>query len=266
MTVPGAPARPEAHWLAQQLHDTVLQSLAIARMRLDKALTGTGPLPRDLGEDLRGLLDEEIAALRALVRGAGRPAPAQPDPRSALSVTAEHLGSVTGIRVEIDDRTAARRSWARTDLVAYRILREALHNVAKHSGAEHVRVTLADERDHLVCAVRDDGHGFDPVVTPRGFGMTGMYAQAEEAGGELTVGSRRSGTLVRLILPKRDSPGQDRPAPGRTMYRDPALEGRTGDDSARPCGNTDDHHRRRPPGRTVRDPHPPRGRALPDRR
>lgn len=201
----------DTRWLAQHLHDTVLQSLAIARIRIDKALSGTGPLPRDLGEDLRGLLDHEIAGLRALVHGAGRPAPPRAGLRGALTATAGHLGSLTGIQVTVEDRTAPRHSWSRADLVAYRILREALNNAARHSGATYARVTLTDAGDRLVGEVRDDGHGFDPGVTPRGFGITGMHAQAGEAGGELTIDSGRSGTLVRLVLPREHPPAAGPP-------------------------------------------------------
>jgi signal transduction histidine kinase len=190
------------HRLAQHLHDGVLQTLAMARIRIDKALTCPGPLPRDLGEDLKQLLDQEIAALRELVRGADRPAPPQPDLHSALTAAAGHLESVTGIRCGIDDRTVPRRSWARNDLIAYRILHEALHNAAKHSGAQQIWVTLVDQQDRLVCEVRDDGHGFDPASTSPGFGMTAMYAQARDAGGELDIDSRRSGTVVTLVLPR----------------------------------------------------------------
>ena len=212
MTEPGTTAPPATRRLAEHLHDTVLQSLAIARIRIDAALAGPGPLPRELGEDLRQLLDGEIATLRALLRGSGRPAPPQPDLRSALTATAEQLGSATGIRFGFEDRTVPRRSWTHDDLVAYRVLSEALHNTAKHSGAENVQVTLADQRERLVCEVRDDGHGFDPNTTPMGFGMTGMYAQARDAGGELAIVSRPSGTLVTLVLPRQDRPN----APGRT--------------------------------------------------
>jgi signal transduction histidine kinase len=262
MQVLGTTAQSETHWLAQQLHDTVLQTLAIARIRIDKALTDTGPLPRDLGEDLRRMLDREIATLRELVRGSGRPAPPQPDLCSALAAVAEHLESVTGIAVRIDDRTATRRSWTHDDLVAHRILREALHNAAKHSGAEHIRVTLVDREERLVCEVCDDGHGFDPASTPKGFGMTAMHAQARDAGGELEIDSRRSGTRLTLVLPRQDRAV----ASDGTTSEDPTAEGNTSDDSARPCAKTDDRHLRRPSGRTVRDPHPSRGRPLPDRR
>ena len=188
--------------LAQQLHDGVLQTLAIARIRLDRALAQDGPLPRELGADLKELLEGEVADLRRLIAGSALPAPPQTDLSSALTATAEHLQSVTGIRICVENRTAPPGRWAGNDLIAYRIMREALHNTAKHSGAKHAWVTVAARRDHLVCEVRDDGRGFAQPAARRHFGLSSMYAQARDAGGHLAVQSRRTGTFVSLSLPR----------------------------------------------------------------
>lgn len=190
--------------LAQHLHDGVLQTLAVARIRLGRALAGTGPLPREVGVDLQLLLDREIADLRRLISGAAPAVPPQPDLPSALAATAEQLQSVTGIRIRVENRSAPRGRWAGNDLVAYRIVREALHNTAKHSGARHAWVAVAGSRDRLVCVVSDDGGGFVPAPAPARphFGLTGMHAQARDAGGYLAVQSRRTGTFVTLSLPR----------------------------------------------------------------
>ncbi|MEU6994887.1 ATP-binding protein [Streptomyces sp. NPDC046465] len=192
--------------LPQQLHDGVLQTLAIARIRLDRALAQEGPLPRELGVDLRLLLDGEIADLRRLIEGVASPVPAQPNLPSALAAVAEELQSATGVRIRVEDRTAATGHRPGNDLIAYRIVREALHNTVKHSDARHAWVSVAAQGDRLVCTVHDDGHGFDPATTRPHFGLTAMYAQARQAGGHLTVRSRRTGTLVTVVLPRDPVP------------------------------------------------------------
>jgi signal transduction histidine kinase len=176
--------------LTQRIHDGVLQSLAVARIRLDRALAGGGPVARDVGEDLRALLDEEIAALRELVRGT-----AQPGPGATLAETARSLGSGTGISVSVDERTAA-------DQVTGRVLHEAMHNAVRHSGATQVRVTVAENGERLIGQVRDNGRGFDPRTVRRGLGLTAMYARAKEAGGELEIDSTAAGTVVTVTLPR----------------------------------------------------------------
>lgn len=188
--------------LAQQLHDGVLQSMAIARIRLDRALAQDGPLPRELGTDLKLLLDQEIAGLRRLISGSAAPAPPQPDLPSALAATAEHLQSLTGIRILVENRTAPSGQWSGNDLIAYRIVREALHNTVKHSDAKHARVGVVTSEDQLVCVVSDDGRGFEPTADHPHFGLTAMHAQARDAGGYLDVQPCRTGTSVTLILPR----------------------------------------------------------------
>jgi signal transduction histidine kinase len=193
--------------LSQQLHDGVLQTLAVARIQLGRALARPGPLPRELGADLQLLLDREIADLRRLISGSGPAGPPQPDLPSALAATADQLQSVTGIRIRIENRTAPRGRWAGNDLIAYRIVREALHNTAKHSGAKHAWVAVTGGQDRLVCVVCDDGRGFVPAAgRSRHFGLTAMHAQARDAGGYLAVQSRRTGTFVTLSLPRNPVP------------------------------------------------------------
>jgi signal transduction histidine kinase len=188
--------------MGRQLHDGVLQSLAIARIRLGQALAlNDGPLPRELGLDLKLLLDREIAGLRRLIGGSEPATPPQPDLPSALTATAAHLQSLTGLRIRVENLTARQGRWAGNDLVAYRIMREALHNTAKHSGAKHAWVTVATRRGRLLCTVSDDGHGFTPATADAHFGLSAMYAQARAAGGYLAVQSRPTGTFVTLSVP-----------------------------------------------------------------
>ncbi|MFD7061171.1 sensor histidine kinase [Streptomyces sp. NPDC059906] len=192
--------------LAQQLHDGVLQALAIARIRLDRALAQDGPLPRELGRDLKLLLDREIAGLRRLIGGSAPLDPPQPDLVTALAATAEQLQSATGVRIVAENRAAALEGWADNDPVAYRIVREALHNAVKHGDARSAWVTVAVQEDQLVCTVRDDGRGFEPVTGRPRFGLTAMHAQAREARGRLTVRSCPTGTSVTLVLPRTPVP------------------------------------------------------------
>ena len=82
-----------------------------------------------------------------------------------------------------------------------RVVREALTNARRHSGARSVRVSLALEGDDLVAEVSDDGRGFGPGTAP-GVGRGGMRERAEALGGALQVESAPGeGTRVRLRVP-----------------------------------------------------------------
>jgi signal transduction histidine kinase len=87
----------------------------------------------------------------------------------------------------------------------YRVAQEALHNVAKHAQAKHVRVRLSGTgRLHL--SIQDDGKGFEPdaVRGNGGLGLVSMQERARMAGAKLAIQGRPNrGTLVDLIVPNR---------------------------------------------------------------
>ena len=85
------------------------------------------------------------------------------------------------------------------------ILKEALHNAARHSDARNVDVSVAREDGHLRASVVDDGRGCAPAAPgARGNGLRNMSARAREAGGALQIDSAPGrGTRVSLRIPLR---------------------------------------------------------------
>lgn len=82
------------------------------------------------------------------------------------------------------------------------ILKEAIHNAARHAGAGRVDVTIARRDRALVAVVRDDGCGFDPGAAGDGHGLGSMHARAAQAGGTLRVeSSPATGSAVTVRLP-----------------------------------------------------------------
>ncbi|MFW6183859.1 MAG: GAF domain-containing sensor histidine kinase [Chloroflexota bacterium] len=83
-----------------------------------------------------------------------------------------------------------------------RIVQEALTNVRKHAGAEHVEVQLSPLDGGLNILVRDDGVGFEPGDADGRFGLQTMEERASSVGGRLAVQSEpQGGTQVSLWLP-----------------------------------------------------------------
>ena len=79
----------------------------------------------------------------------------------------------------------------------YRVARETIANVAKHSGARRVNVRLAREGSTVVLAVVDDGRGFDPQVRREGhLGLRLVEDLVESVGGRLTISSEPGRTSV----------------------------------------------------------------------
>ncbi len=87
-----------------------------------------------------------------------------------------------------------------------RVLQEALTNVLKHAGAQHVSVALERRDDELFLEVSDDGRGL-AISADRGHGtgMRSMQARARRLSGTLSVSTRDKGTLVSLQVPETPS-------------------------------------------------------------
>jgi signal transduction histidine kinase len=85
----------------------------------------------------------------------------------------------------------------------FRVLQEALNNVARHSGAKKAWVRLGFADDHLSLEVEDHGRGFSQNGARQGIGLVAMRERAELLGGKVVIENpAEGGTLVRMIVPK----------------------------------------------------------------
>ena len=87
------------------------------------------------------------------------------------------------------------------ETTVYRLVQEALTNVAKHAAAEHARVVVRTSGGRVEIEVADDGSGFDPDATTSGFGLAGMHERVALSGGEISVTPGPAGTTVSARLP-----------------------------------------------------------------
>jgi PAS domain S-box-containing protein len=89
-------------------------------------------------------------------------------------------------------------------IVIYRILQEAVNNIAKHSNADYVRCSLGKKRGRIELTIEDNGKGFDTETirykdsSSRGFGLASMKKRTEMSGGLFSIESERGkGTTIR---------------------------------------------------------------------
>ncbi len=189
--------------LARELHDEFGQNCTAIRIE-------TACLRHCAGDDRSGLLAAadraDAAALRLyqLVRDMlRRLRPANLDTLglvAALQDLCEGWEKRTGVvcTLEFGGHTAALGD--DVDITIYRVVQEALTNVARHAQAGRVRVALAGATpDELTLSVEDDGCGMDPNLATRGLGLIGAIERAAVVGGELQVQSA-PGAGVRIVL------------------------------------------------------------------
>lgn len=192
--------------IGRELHDGVIQVLFGVGMELqaaaaavdDKALAGR--LEKTVGE-----LDRAIRDLRGYIFGLRPGLLAERQLGQAIAAQAADLEEKSGITavVEIDPAVAAALTPVAGDVV--QLLREALSNVARHSGAATCRISLARQGAWAVLTVDDDGRGFvREQVAGSGQGLRNLRERAESLGGSLELNSDQGGgTEVRMHLPLR---------------------------------------------------------------
>jgi signal transduction histidine kinase len=102
-----------------------------------------------------------------------------------------------GTAVEVDDTTG---------IHVYRVLQEAISNVARHSGVTRAAVRLRSDAGALSLEVEDHGKGLDAGTPGRGLGLVTMRERAELLGGTIEfLRPRDGGTLLRLTVPIKES-------------------------------------------------------------
>ena len=206
-----ASERERGRW-ARELHDETLQALGAMRVGLSSALRGGGDVLEGAVRDAVAQLSQEIDKVRALITELRPAALDQIGLQPAIEALALHIEKTQGVDVvaEVDladhDGRATERFEPELENAIYRVVQEALTNVAKHARAEQVRVRVAERgaSESIDIEVTDDGVGFDPGERSDGLGLIGMRERVELVGGRIEIDSSPgSGTTLRVDLPAR---------------------------------------------------------------
>ncbi len=175
--------------MAHELQEGLAQSLAAVHFFVEHALGEARP-----GSPQEGSLRAVIPQLRGAVDDVRRLAlqlrPSSLDELGLLPtlgwVCREFQARNPEIRLEEEVDVEEGATARELKIVICRILQEALQNVARHSGAGRVRVSLTRADGGVELRVEDDGRGFDPAARP-GLGLDGMRERVELTGGRLRL-------------------------------------------------------------------------------
>ncbi len=216
-----AAADAERRRWARELHDETLQGLGGLRVLLSAALRRDDPArAQEAMREAVGRIEQEIESLRSIISELRPAALDELGLGAAIEALLDRNGDQHGLQIERQltlPRAPAGGERLDRDLetTAYRLVQEALTNVAKHAGARTVRVLVSERSGELLVEVQDDGRGFDPDSASGGFGLDGMRERVSLAGGTLRIDSGERGTLVCARLPARRG-GQALDRPGRS--------------------------------------------------
>jgi PAS domain S-box-containing protein len=188
----------ERRHLARELHDEIGQMLTGLGFQLGAPAPAEAPGLADARRTVQELT-EQVRQLSMDLR------PATLDAYGLLTAVhglVERYQTQTGVRVDFRHEGLDRRFAPIVEVTAYRVLQEALTNVARHSGTQAASVSMLADDTTLTVAIRDDGRGFDPAVARAASGLGGMQERVELLGGTLTVDTAPgAGTLIAAELP-----------------------------------------------------------------
>jgi PAS domain S-box-containing protein len=193
--------------IARELHDDITQRLVILAVeieRIGKRCSETPFQVPDRAHELSERTKEILSDIQALSH-------------ELHSSKLEYLGIVGGMRswcrefgerqeMEIKFKSCSLPSVLPPEisLCLFRVLQEALHNAAKHSGVKRLDVQLLEESGEIHLMVSDLGKGFDfaSAMQGRGLGITSMQERVRLAGGTIVIDSKPTvGTTIHVRVP-----------------------------------------------------------------
>lgn len=206
--------------LARELHDELGSLLTAAKLDVSRLKARLGIMSDEVQERMRHLvetLNSGIALKRRIIEDLRPSSLSNLGLKAALEILTTEFAQRSGVSmatnfedVELD---------ASKQLTVYRMVQEALTNIAKYAQAGKIEVLLQANRGHVTVSVKDDGVGFDPkVLTTSSHGLAGMRHRVFSEGGRLHVQSAPgSGTRISAVMPVSQATpqaAQERGQPG----------------------------------------------------
>jgi signal transduction histidine kinase len=189
-----------ARRFSHEMHDELGQSLTGLKAVLQGMQSSEFGARR---ADCIGLLDEAIGNVRELSQLLRPVVLDDFGLDAALRWLAERFQGRTRIRV-VCESTLRGRLPDQTETHLFRITQEALTNVARHSGATEIRISITEEDDRVRLIIEDNGRGLpaNSQAGPVSLGMVGMHARARQIGGELRIeAGHRGGVRILASVP-----------------------------------------------------------------
>jgi signal transduction histidine kinase len=193
----------ERRRIARELHDDTGQSLASVLMGLRQAEEAEDPVAaRRILSDLRVTITDSIRDLRALAVELRPTALDDFGLGPALERLIETYARRTGLDLDVHVSHLDPRLPEAVETALFRVVQEALTNIAKHAGATRVSVVVRRVADRVTLIVEDDGRGFDVESPSAGLGLVSMRERAELLGGRLRLESSADrGTTIAIEIP-----------------------------------------------------------------
>jgi len=200
----------ERRRIGRELHDEAGQSMLLLRLQLEMIERDAPPPLRPRLAQTRAIAERAVAELRRLVAALSPAVLERLGLGSALRQLAARFRKMHPATLRLRISAPSQHLPRQTQEVIYRVTEECLQNIAKHSHATQVNLSLRTADKSIRLSVADNGVGFCAETArnqPMSFGLAGMRERAALLGGTLAVRSAPGeGTRVTLQLPRGSAP------------------------------------------------------------
>jgi len=199
--------------IARELHDGIGQSLSAIKFKVETALNEMGQVnSAQVVKSLEAVVPVAQEAVEEVRRISGNLRPSILDDLGILATISWLCREVetiySWIRIEKEIHVQEHEVPDQLKIVIFRVLQEAFNNIAKHSQAGLVRLSLSKTDGKIEMAVEDNGRGFgmEDIFSVEnsgaGIGLASMRERTELSGGSFSVESQKgTGTTIRVSLP-----------------------------------------------------------------
>ena len=204
----------ERRRIGRDLHDSLGQSLAVLKMKLDSLVSLVGKRNGDEAADdvaqCIHLTEDSIKELRTISYLLYPPMLEEMGLKSAIPWYLDGFSARSGIKTTLEVASDFTRLPREAELALFRVFQESLTNVHRHSGSPTAEVRLFSKGGMGVLEVRDRGKGLPPRLLEEssqdwmgqlGVGLRGMNERMRQLGGTLELTSTKEGTSVRASVP-----------------------------------------------------------------
>lgn len=189
--------------ISQEIHDNIGQMLSLAKLNLATVDLQKSPQASEKISNARDLVGRAIHDLRDLSKTLNTETIAATGLLNALEAELNLLQKTGTLQTAFQVSGTPVRLDAQKELIIFRIVQEALHNVIKHAQATLVQVTATFGHEQLKLLIEDNGNGFENNgSTSHGSGLRNMQSRSKLIGAGLQVESvKGEGTRVLITLP-----------------------------------------------------------------
>lgn len=194
--------------IAREIHDQLGQQLTIMKMDMgwlrSKLVLDNNAIAKEKLDELNSIIEETIRTVRKI---AADLRPGLLDDLGLGAAIEWHINEYekrTGILVDYEGLNDEVELSMASKTGLFRIVQEALTNVARYANARHVKVRLMKDDEHLSLMIQDDGVGFDKekIYAKKTFGIVGMRERTAMMGGSYNLESMPGkGTTISVHVP-----------------------------------------------------------------